>query len=313
MLKIRYDANFNHIGITGEQERIVNDALISRQIPPEEADALIVYWEPTPLLTSFDKPKILYCCEPSYYFQGFRKWKLREILSRLKADEFAYHNHPNPLLKVPHLTHEFTKHIDNYNPNRQSKAVAVVSNIRNPLVRHADMSYRVKFITHKLVDLYGEKRTWLNFKNSILSPKTPPVNYKGELQSRYAGKFELISNYKVALCLENSYEENYFTEKFVDSVRAGCIPVYRAHPSVKEGILKGAFWVDPTDFGDDPEETIEYALSLDGREIYKKNLEWFKSEALRSTYLFSVYGKLVEILSNKIEGKINDDGKIYRV
>jgi hypothetical protein len=313
MLKIRFDANFNHIGIAGEQERIVNDVLISRQIPPDEADALIVYWEPTPLLAAFDKPKIFYCCEPSYYFQGFRKHGLRKILSHLNSDEFAYHNHPNPLLRVPHQTHETQEYIANYNDNRKSQAVAVVSNIRNPLLRHADMRYRIRFITHQLVDLYGQKKTWLNFRNTIFSSKAPPPNYQGELKSRFAGKIELISTYKVSLCLENSYEENYFTEKFVDAVRAGCIPIYRAHPSVKEGILNGAFWVDPADFGDDPEATIKYALSLDGKEIYHNNIEWFNSEEVQRTYLFSVYERMSEILLKKIEGVIKDGRKIYRV
>ena len=76
-------------------------------------------------------------------------------------------------------------------------------------------------------------------------------------------KVGLFSRYHAAICLENTLEPYYFTEKFVDGVRAGCVPVYRAHPTVRDGVLRGARWVDPTDFGLSAKRTLEFALSLD--------------------------------------------------
>jgi len=36
--------------------------------------------------------------------------------------------------------------------------------------------------------------------------------------------------------------------KIVYAVRAGCIPVYHAHATVKTSFLSGARWIDPADF-----------------------------------------------------------------
>ena len=63
-----------------------------------------------------------------------------------------------------------------------------------------------------------------------------PANFRGKPTglSDYDIEFiRFLSTCKVAVCLENCTEENYFTEKFVNAVRAGCIPVYHAHESVK--------------------------------------------------------------------------------
>ena len=315
-MKIKFSARFNHIGLFGKNHVVLdNGTLLSTQIPDDEADGMLGYWDITSDFQSFQGIKLLYCCEPSWYFKDFRQRKVCKIINSLCVDEFAFFNHSNPNFRVPHLTHTHLFHVDSYNPDRRLRCATVASNFRHPLLRHKDMQFRVAFITHPLVDLYGRKENWSNFKKNLFSPKTFPFNYIGEVEGYHGGheKLDLLAKYKVAVCLENVCEERYFTEKFVDAVRSGCIPIYKAHPSIKKTVLEGAYWVDPTDFNHSIDETIQYALSLNGEAVFKQNIEWFMTGRVKETYILNIYNRLGEILLGKIEGRLTDQSKFKRI
>ena len=111
---------------------------------------------------------------------------------------------------------------------------------------------------------------------------------------------EFLSGYKVAVCLENCTEACYFTEKFVYAVRAGCIPVYHAHATVKASFLFGARWIDPVDFAFSPRRTIDFALNQDQMEFRSINDAWLESGILADTDELKVMPKLHEIISGKL-------------
>jgi Glycosyltransferase family 10 (fucosyltransferase) C-term len=131
-----------------------------------------------------------------------------------------------------------------------------------------------------------------------------PANFKGRAPGQ--GHFDdeylsFLSAYKVAVCLENCVEPHYFTEKFVNAARAGCIPVYHAHPTVRDEFLRNAKWVDPSDFGFSPRSTIEYALAQDQSEFQCANDKWLKSSVLDETDDRNVLPMLHRIIRSKIE------------
>ena len=106
-----------------------------------------------------------------------------------------------------------------------------------------------------------------------------------------------MARYKVAVCLENMNEPYYFTEKFVEAVCSGCIPIYRADPTVSGGVLKGARWVDPADHGNDPERTLCAALQADSFAFRDANQQWLSSAVLAETHHVAVFRRLANILS----------------
>ena len=81
--------------------------------------------------------------------------------------------------------------------------------------------------------------------------------------------------------MENCTEASYFTEKFVNAVRAGCIPVYHAHAPVKNSLLSGARWIDPAEFAFSSRRTIEFALNQDQDEFRSINDTWLNLEFWR--------------------------------
>jgi hypothetical protein len=160
-------------------------------------------------------------------------------------------------------------------------------------------------ILDRHVELFGKPDAWANFRHfPKLWIQRPPDNYAGKASpsSDIYGdkKVQFLSDYKVAVCLENCAEAYYFTEKFVDAVRAGCIPVYHAHATVKNRFLSGARWIDPADFAFSPRRTIDFALNQDQMEFRSINDAWLESGILADTDELKLVPKLHEIISAKL-------------
>jgi len=277
------------------------EAFFSVKIPSEKADALLCDWMPDPELFTFPGRKAWYCCEPKCQFRvlGGGTWPF--IRARLASREFLFHSHPDPRLRVPVITH-FEKLIVNRLEDRKNRAVAVVSNHGGlPWRRHSDLKYRNRFITHPTVDLYG-REGWKSYRAGWLARPAPPSNYRGALPGDWpaSGKRALMARYKVAICLENMIEPYFFTEKFVEAVCAGCIPVYRAHPTIAQTILRDAAWVDPANYGHDPEATIKAALSFNAESIRLQNEQWLASAMVADTHSTQVFGRIGIILAGTL-------------
>jgi hypothetical protein len=263
------------------------------------ADALLCDWAPSEELFTFSRRKAWYCCEPLAQFKYLQGGSWPEIRDRLGSSEFLSHRHPLPQYRVPHITH-FEELSVVSRTDRINRAVAVVSNFGGgPWRRNRDMAYRNRFIINPLVDLYG-RGGWREYRSSLLSAPAAPSNYKGEISGDWpaAEKRELISRYKVSVCMENVNEPHYFTEKFVESVCAGCIPIYRPDDYSAADVLSGAFWVDPRDHNDDPDKTLKAALALDSRQVQEQNRQWLaENAALRRSSHLEVFRRIGRILS----------------
>jgi hypothetical protein len=92
----------------------------------------------------------------------------------------------------------------------------------------------------------------------------------------------------------------YFSEKFVNAARAGCVPVYHAHPTVREGFLKGARWIDPADFKFDVSETISAALNCDSQVLRETNWQWLRSDQVEATEGYGIWTRIVELIVSRI-------------
>ncbi len=111
---------------------------------------------------------------------------------------------------------------------------------------------------------------------------------------------QFLSRYRVSVCLENSIEPYYFTEKFLNAARSGCIPIYHAHPTVRDGILNGAAWVDPANYDFDAGKTIRAALSSPLAEFQLANQKWLTQDVVNKTHFDGVWTTLARIFRNKL-------------
>ncbi|MEX0330167.1 MAG: glycosyltransferase family 10 [Puniceicoccaceae bacterium] len=271
----------------------------------DRADALLVLYDPSEELLRFEGPKLWFTIEPSWHYHFKRHPIGKRLVKRLNLSERAWYGNPDPDYRVPHPTH---RQLFDFTREKYSKkaAVACINNFGGRawfLKRYIRL--RNKFVFHPLVDLYGSPQAWANFRQfPFLWRKGPPINYKGRRspgEDHYASAhLRLLSSYKVNVCLENSTEFLYFTEKFVNAAQAGCIPVYHAHESVRNTFLQGAKWVDPKDFNFSANKTIRYALRQDQEEYREVNDHWLKSNVQTRTDDRYVLDKLHAILESRL-------------
>ena len=272
-------------------------AIFSADFSGEEADALLCEWAPSDELFSFSGPKAWYCCEPECQFNAMDNGRWPGLRARLAENEFLFHNHKDLRYRVPHITH-FESIEVNKNPDRLERAVAVVSNFGGgPRRRHPQIHYRNLFATNPLVDLYG-RSSWQKYRKSLFSLPKAPGNYRGEIPGDWpAGeKREMLSRYKVCISMENMTGPHYFTEKFVEAVMAGCVPIYHAHESLVDTVLKGAMWVDPADYNDNPEKTIDAALDMDLVSCQEANSKWLLRKEVQETHHLKVFQRISKLL-----------------
>lgn len=293
MFKIRLLSSF--------RERYIADHyLFSQNISLDEADALLCEWAPHDDILIFQGPKTWYNSEAvSRKFFDEAKWN--KIKSVHNGHHFLYHSHPNTFYRVPMVAFvEPLLKLDT--DNRIDRIVAIISNCvsTGPMAVENSIYLRNAFATHPLIDLYGREDRWRAYMQKHFTAQALPVNYKGEINGTWNSrvKFELMAKYKAAICLENVIEPYYFTEKFFAAVQAGCIPIYQAHRTLKEGVLKGAMWVDPVDFGFDIEQTLRFALAQDRGHYASNNFKWLENSAVRAYGLHQVFLRIGSILEN---------------
>lgn len=272
--------------------------IISPKFTLEEADALLVEWKPNENLWTFPRRKVWFCCEPPFQIKVQDSGSWLEYVKKLPPHEFIRHNHPDPQFRVPHATHYGQLQFCEDETARDKFAVAIVSNFGNtPRLRPRDFYYRNRLITHDEVDLFG--RSWHLYRKNYFTRRGAPANYQGPLPGDWgdAAKRQMLRQYHACVCLENQFQPHYFTEKFVEAATAGCIPIYRAHPTVRETVLQGAQWIDPQNYGNNPAKTLAAARAADRVMIQRANNEWMRtSEAFQATHTSAIYSRLAEIL-----------------
>ena len=69
--------------------------------------------------------------------------------------------------------------------------------------------------------------------------------YEAAIKKSYRGivgdKFEVLKNYKFAIIFENAIYNGWITEKIIDALYAGCVPIYWGAPEITDFIPEGAF------------------------------------------------------------------------
>ena len=111
-------------------------------------------------------------------------------------------------------------------------------------------------------------------------------------------EYEVIREYRFNFCPENSRFPGYVTEKPIQAMVCGSIPIYLGAPNIEEYFPKGTF----IDFSyRTKEELCEYLKTLTNKEIkrYQKNIKRFITSQEAdpfSSYIFAK--KLVKILED---------------
>jgi hypothetical protein len=285
---------------------VYDDVKFDPNVSIEDADGALWDWSIDERIFDYRRVKGWHMIEPSWHSM-YRTRLYRRAKKYLQPNEVFYFAHENLDYRIPHITHYNEFKIFG-SKSRKDGCVAVVSNTGGLLwFRYRGFRLRNKFVTNERVELFGVQREWerfykFGFKWSIGAPK----NYRGQPPSQKWGseiQVEFLSRFKVAICLENTSEPYYFTEKFYNAARAGCIPIYHAHPTLRTGVLRGASYVDPGDYCFDPDKTIDAALSMNIDEVQAHNEQWLNNPIVRQTSFEAVWSRMAAILRCRYDAR----------
>jgi hypothetical protein len=106
-------------------------------------------------------------------------------------------------------------------------------------------------------------------------------------------KFEILKHYRYCIVIESGQAEHYFTEKIIDPISVGTIPVYWGCPSIgqffNESGITSLEWILDDD-GFDYWLTKERYNSLG--HIMAKNLEKARNYAICEDWMYNTYPEI---------------------
>jgi len=141
----------------------------------------------------------------------------------------------------------FANVLDCWKRDERLSRVVVINGHHRPLLKKRELySARIEAMAalHKkgMVDLYG--RGWERWfaRTSLWWPYwrhqlTLRQIYQGPCESKY----DVLSQYRFALCFENYVMKGYITEKLFDCLYAGTIPIYLGAPDIAQYVPENCF------------------------------------------------------------------------
>jgi alpha(1,3/1,4) fucosyltransferase len=166
-------------------------------------------------------------------------------------------------MRMPFKLPEFAP----YTPSRAEKFCCLIASQKYSWVREELYSERVRAIrwferNHPdEFDLYGQRwdRFFFQKQWSILNPVLNMVYNRCSWLPRrrifpsargaVTSKRDILRRYKFSICYENASYPGWLTEKVLDAMFAGCVPVYLGDPEVAEFVPAEAF-IDKRAFPD---------------------------------------------------------------
>jgi alpha(1,3/1,4) fucosyltransferase len=145
-------------------------------------------------------------------------------------------------------------------------------------------------------DLYGQRWDRFFFKKKLspvnpvleraygMLPWLPRCRSFPSLRGPIPSKREVLRQYKFSICYENAAYRGWLTEKMLDAMFAGCVPVYQGDPEIEKLVPKGTF-IDKRNFPD-----------YDALYRYLKGMSQAEYEGYRQAMHAFIHGPLIKPL-----------------
>lgn len=207
-----------------------------------------------------------------------------------QTDKFGYFLDPQ-LFDAP---------VEPYFSNRSRKFLMMMNNNKKPKLRKNELySERLRAIKYfsktDEFDLYGGR-----WNRHIYFPYT---FYKKYIKKVYMGysdnKLETVSRYNFAICFENEKASGFVTEKMLDCLLVGTIPVYWGAPNITDFVPANCF-IDFRKFRD-YDALLTHLKKITPKEIeeYKESmLAYYKSDKFK-VFTKPYFARIVVDVINK--------------
>lgn len=276
------------------------------------------------------KGKVLLCCESPLFAADFyrnlssisRKFEHSLIFRGAIKDAFPsiaahalYFPSFDPTLPCPSLSWDARKYLVMVAGNKYWKirrsAIRQLAAILRDIVTRSPQRFSSVYASNQLhdqrlaaishfgrggkLDLYG--CGWGSLKNL-------PSRWQNELSATVfslnpapcTDKLATIAGYKFALCFENIEFPGYVTEKMIDCLAAGVVPIYRGAPDIQDFVPADCF-IDARKFQslNDLESYLERVSEAEWQKIMNRGSS-FLSEAMGRRYSYRGFAERMEAM-----------------
>ena len=189
-------------------------------------------------------------------------------------------NHGDTIFKKTELNYEF---FSNLQKTEKKIELSVICSNKSHTENH---KLRVEFL-NILKNHFKERLQW--FGNGI-----------NEIEN----KFEVISNSKYHIVLENDSKYNLVSEKLYDSYLGLSFPIYYGAPNINDYFdINSLTMININDINGSI-STIENVIK---NNFYDKNLNLLNLEKEKVLNEYNMYNRICEIIKNKLQEPISDD------
>ena len=116
------------------------------------------------------------------------------------------------------------------------------------------------------------------------------VDIMGRGYRSFEKKSDGLARYRFSVVIENSREENYFTEKLLDAILCNTIPIYWGCPNISQFFDTDGMVICHS------REEIQNAIQGANEELYQQKLFAFKYNKIKADYYGDYYGRLASFL-----------------
>jgi len=175
-------------------------------------------------------------------------------------------------------------------PNKKKLASCIVSGKHDHRIEYIKHLFRKKlFRKRPNIDLYGR-----GHDEHFYGDK-----YKGELNYSGNCKFNGLADYTYTIAIENSRQQNYWTEKLADALLCWCIPIYWGCPNLNDFFPEGS--VKNIDiYSKTPVKDIERIINTPITDTEIKRLGECRDLILDKYNIWEVINKKVQEIENNM-------------
>lgn len=181
------------------------------------------------------------------------------------------------------------------NANKLSLMAGELYSLRKQAAKHFDdislfgpgwdMSFREKVIVAIKAFFLSALALSVNLPSAISWFQTNPISH-----GLVPDKFEVIEKFKVSLVIENS--ATYVSEKLLDAIAGGTIPVY-VGPDISKIALLDGLYVPCSPTLKEIRHKIDLTLAMDSENFWNRRKDFLESSELKSFSLESVAKDIV--------------------
>jgi hypothetical protein len=101
------------------------------------------------------------------------------------------------------------------------------------------LDFIVELANRNAVDIFG--RGWQNLENLPLFQAARLDKIRSVFHGTCENKHDLLGQYKFTIAFENTAYPGYVTEKIIDAMVAGSVPIYLGAPDIGDHVPQNAF------------------------------------------------------------------------